>query len=67
VTYSREAFPIAKRKDEARYGCYRTKEAILELYDEMARCKGEGWEYQSRLDPPPASLLMAHDRPTGAV
>lgn len=44
-----ETFPIVKRKDEARYGCYRTKEAILELYDEMARCRSEGREYVARL------------------
>ncbi|MBS3947921.1 MAG: hypothetical protein KGZ57_06430, partial [Dethiobacter sp.] len=37
VAYIMETFPIVKRKDEAKYGHYRTKEAILELYDEMAR------------------------------
>lgn len=28
-------FPIVRRKDEERYGEYRTKETILALYDEM--------------------------------
>ncbi|HEX7000669.1 MAG TPA: N-6 DNA methylase, partial [Trueperaceae bacterium] len=64
VDYIMEAFPIVKRKDEAEYGCYRTKDAILEIYDEMARCRAEGREYQTRLDPPPAHPSLAHDPST---
>jgi hypothetical protein len=59
VDYIMETFPIVKRKDEARYGCYRTKAAILEIYDEMARCKAEGRAYASQLDPPPVGLGIA--------
>jgi len=33
VEHIMETFPITKRKDEAKYGCYRTKEAIFENYD----------------------------------
>ena len=36
VDYIMETFPIVKRKDEAAHGCYRTKDTILEIYDEMA-------------------------------
>ncbi|MFB7288106.1 Eco57I restriction-modification methylase domain-containing protein [Actinacidiphila glaucinigra] len=36
VDYILETFPIVKRKDEAKYGSYRTKELILDLYDRMA-------------------------------
>ncbi|PKN09763.1 MAG: hypothetical protein CVU73_02140 [Deltaproteobacteria bacterium HGW-Deltaproteobacteria-8] len=36
VDYIMDTFPIVKRKDEAAFGCYRTKEMILEKYDEMA-------------------------------
>jgi len=61
VDYIMETFPIVKRKDEAEHGCYRTKLAILEVYDEMARCRAEGREYQTRLDPPPAHPSLAHD------
>ncbi|KUK70242.1 MAG: Putative adenine-specific methylase MJECS02, partial [Methanocalculus sp. 52_23] len=32
-----ETFPIVKRKDEAKYGRYRTKEVILRKYDDLAR------------------------------
>jgi len=35
VDYIMETFPIVKRKDEAAYGRYRTKEVILEKYDEL--------------------------------
>ncbi|SNR64091.1 Methyltransferase domain-containing protein [Humidesulfovibrio mexicanus] len=36
VDYIMDTFPIVRRKDEAAHGCYRTKEMILEKYDEMA-------------------------------
>lgn len=36
VDYIMETFPIVKRKDEAKYGTYRTKDLILEIYDRMA-------------------------------
>jgi muconolactone delta-isomerase len=36
VEYVMESFPIVKRKDEARYGHYRTKDAILTAFDELA-------------------------------
>src|SRR5699024_7264614 len=36
VDYIMETFPIVKRKDVERYGTYRTKERILEIYDRMA-------------------------------
>src|SRR5208337_2656765 len=35
--YILDTFPIVKRKDEARFGEYRTKRVILEIYDEMAQ------------------------------
>jgi len=64
VAYIMETFPIVKRKDEAKYGSYRTKDTILEIYDEMAEVMKQnaaavaaGREptarYQTRLDPPP--------------
>lgn len=35
VEYIMETFPNVKEKDDAAYGCYRTKEAILREYDGM--------------------------------
>ncbi|GIW56877.1 MAG: hypothetical protein KatS3mg082_3281 [Nitrospiraceae bacterium] len=35
VAYILDQFPIVRRKDEERYGAYRTKRRILEIYDAM--------------------------------
>jgi len=35
VAYIMDTFPIVKRKDLAEYGTYRTKEAILAVYDDL--------------------------------
>ncbi|MCG9969579.1 N-6 DNA methylase [Pelotomaculum terephthalicicum JT] len=70
VDYIMDTFLIAKRKDEAKYGSYRTKDKILEIYDEMARVSAEnaaalaaGREatarYQMRLNPPPGPPMDA--------
>jgi hypothetical protein len=55
-----ETFPIVRRKDEAKYGTYRTKELILAEYDRMAAVSvsltnplAEGKNYTSTLTPPP--------------
>jgi hypothetical protein len=53
VDYIMETFPIVKRKDEAAYGIYLTKETILEIYDALAESIRTGRPYQTRLDPPP--------------
>ena len=53
VDYILDTFPIVKRKDEARYGEYRTKRLILEVYDAMAKAIETGEPYQTLLDPPP--------------
>jgi hypothetical protein len=53
VDYIMETFPIVKRKDEQRYGDYRTKRLILEVYDAMAEAIRNGRPYQTVLDPPP--------------
>lgn len=64
VEYTMDTFPIVKRKDEQAHGHYRTKDTILEIYDEMARVSAENGaavaagrqpiaSYQTRLNPPP--------------
>jgi len=55
-----ETFPIVKRKDEQKYGEYRTKLVILECYDAMAEAMKTGRPYQTILDPPPADPRVAH-------
>ncbi len=41
LTYILDTFPIVRRKDEARYGEYRTKRMVLEAYDKI-RLNDEG-------------------------
>lgn len=60
VSYIMETFPIVKRKDEDKYGTYRTKELILEIYDKMASAGFsretpliDGENFTSSLTPPP--------------
>jgi hypothetical protein len=60
VDYIMETFPIVKRKDEQKYGEYRTKRVILEMYDEMRRAMESGEEYRTWLVPGPADASVAH-------
>ncbi|MGA5191270.1 Eco57I restriction-modification methylase domain-containing protein [Streptomyces griseoincarnatus] len=60
VDYILDTFPIVKRKDEAKYGSYRTKELILTEYDRMTEAGVsltgplvDGKNYISTLTPPP--------------
>ncbi|MFF4587311.1 Eco57I restriction-modification methylase domain-containing protein [Streptomyces sp. NPDC001388] len=60
VDYILDTFPIVRRKDEAKYGTYRTKELILAEYDRMAAAGltlenplVDGENYTSTLTPPP--------------
>ncbi|MDI6755461.1 MAG: hypothetical protein QME78_13835, partial [Thermodesulfobacteriota bacterium] len=53
VDYIMDTFPIVKRKDEEKWGEYRTKRVILEIYDEMAEAMRKGIPYQTRFNPPP--------------
>ncbi len=56
-----ETFPIVKRVDEKKYGEYRTKRVILEIYDEMRRAMETGMAYETRLVPGPADVAVAHE------
>ncbi|MEV5865236.1 DNA methyltransferase [Streptomyces tendae] len=60
VDYILDTFPIVRRKDEAKYGTYRTKDLILAEYDRMAAAGltlenplVDGENYTSTLTPPP--------------
>lgn len=46
VSYVMDTFPIVKRKDQAAFGTYRTKDLILSAYDAMAEAKSSGRTYQ---------------------
>jgi len=60
VGYIMETFPIVKRKDEQKYGEYRTKRVVLEIYDAMAEAIRTGKPYQTIVSPPPADPSVAH-------
>ena len=62
-----DTFPIVKRKDEEKYGEYRTKRVILEIYDTMGDAIRAGRPYLTSLDPPPADPRVAHSNPTRTV
>jgi Eco57I restriction-modification methylase len=62
VDYIMETFPIVKRKDIQAHGTYRTKEAILRVYDAMAKAADAGATYQTALTPPPGHGLRHPDR-----
>ncbi|MEU9942629.1 Eco57I restriction-modification methylase domain-containing protein [Streptomyces lavendulae] len=60
VDYILDTFPVVKRKDEVKYGTYRTKDLILAEYDRMAAAGVslttplvDGENYTSTLTPPP--------------
>lgn len=50
VDYIMDTFPIVKRKDEAAFGSYRTKELILEVFDAMQAAIDAGAPYRSAAD-----------------
>ncbi|MFG3526683.1 Eco57I restriction-modification methylase domain-containing protein [Streptomyces sp. NPDC047917] len=69
VSYILDTFPIVKRKDEEKYGEYRTKNLILAEYDRMASAgltletpltEDESGTYRSTLTPPPGQGPRHH-------
>ncbi|HEY5866994.1 MAG TPA: restriction endonuclease, partial [Candidatus Tectomicrobia bacterium] len=61
IFYIMDAFPIVRRRDEGKWGEYRTKRVILEVYDAMQQSITTGEPYGTRLDPPPADTRVAHE------
>ena len=60
VAYIMDTFPIVRRKETDTHGEYRTKRAILEIYDEMQTVLRTGKPYRTRLHPPPADPRCCH-------
>jgi hypothetical protein len=60
TAYILDTFPIVKRKDEEKFGAYRTKDRILELYDAVTECQRKGIAYQTKLAPIAASFRATH-------
>ena len=60
IDYIMDTFPLVKERDEERFGEYRTKRVILEIYDAMQRAMDAHEPYQTVLQPPPADPSLAH-------
>jgi hypothetical protein len=60
VDYIMETFPIVKRRDEQKYGEYRTKRVTLGMYDKMTQAIDSGEPFQTALQPPPADSSLTH-------
>ena len=53
IGFVMDSFWVVMDRELKTYGRYRTKDTILEIYDEMAEAIRTGQAYQTRLDPPP--------------
>ena len=62
VDYIMDTFPIIRRKDEESHGEYRTKRAVIEIYDAMQASIASGKCYSTRLYPPPADVTCCHQQ-----
>lgn len=60
VDYIMHTFPIIKRRDEAQFGNYRTKDTILDIFDALTDAQQTGQTFVSTLDPPPADPRCCH-------
>ncbi|GJL59764.1 MAG: hypothetical protein NPIRA03_26210 [Nitrospirales bacterium] len=67
VAYIMDTFPIVRRRDEEKFGEYRTKRVILEIYDAIADSIRTGQPYQTLLDPPPADPRCCHPARDGTL
>ena len=57
-----DTFPIVKRKDEAAFGTYRTKDLILSAYDAMAEAKIVGSHLPATLAPGGSRMTQTVER-----
>jgi hypothetical protein len=55
VSHILETFPIVKKKDLESSGTFRTKDTILEIYDDLTAAITTSTTYQTKLSPPPAA------------
>lgn len=62
VEYIMDSFWIVRAQDEKAHGRYRTKEAILDLYDRLTVAAATGRPYVPAIEPPPADARVRTDR-----
>ena len=56
INHVMDSFTIIRSDEENRFGGYRTKRVILEIYREMDRARRNRQEYPTRLDPGPIKI-----------
>ena len=61
-----DTFPVVRKRDEARYGEYRTKRVILDVYDQLAKAIESGAPHRTLLDPPPGDSSRRHPAAAGS-
>ena len=55
-----DTFPVVARRDLERYGEYRTKRVVLEIFDAMAAAGRFGTKYENKLSPIPVRPQVTH-------
>jgi hypothetical protein len=60
VEHVMDSFRLVRDSDEEKYGHYRTKALILDVYRRMAEAIATGVPYETIVDPPPADPRVAH-------
>ena len=56
INHVMDSFTIIRSDEENKFGEYRTKRVILEIYREMDRARRNGQEYSTRLNPGPIKI-----------
>ncbi|MBW2119305.1 MAG: N-6 DNA methylase, partial [Deltaproteobacteria bacterium] len=59
LDYIMNTFPTVRHKDLKRYGEYRTKKTILELFDQMNQAINEGSKYTDAVSPSPSDSSVS--------
>ena len=67
VSHILDTFTVVRTRDERRYGEFRTKRVILDIYDAMQVAAATGESYRTVLDPPPAHRSGCHPPRVGAL
>lgn len=56
IEHVMDSFPIIKSDEETKFGEYRTKRTVLQIYQEMDRVRRSGGEYITQLNPRPVQI-----------
>jgi hypothetical protein len=60
VAYVLETFPTVRKREERSFGSYRSRDAILRIYDRLGAASSGTVRFESELDPAPAHPDLSH-------